>query len=139
MMFSITQCLQAHLGETEAEIIKAYGKETGRKEAKSGDNCTCNYKVNGLDVTVTFTGGKSHREWYCKPGASLTGDEIQSLLAGNTMGSKWTQQTHYLGLKNDNVWNLEDGKATATSKYGALVVEIQKRTDTHRKKGGLHL
>jgi len=109
--------LQARLGETEAQIEARYGKPIDILPPDlDGTVIRKRYDKNFMQITVSYLSGKSAEEEIKHENAAstpLTKNEIESLLAANTLGNKWVQVKGGERI-GDYTWQLENGTATAT-------------------------
>jgi hypothetical protein len=103
--------LQASLGETEAQLVKRYGKVQGSFISDTGQFTTEEFEYGSYHVSVTLLQGASNREIFTRTDKKAISDmEMRSMLDANTLGSKWEQ-------KDDNehitVWVLASRQAFA--------------------------
>jgi hypothetical protein len=117
--------LQATLGETQTQLVKRYGKETGSfiPTPDTGKFRRYEFENGEYHITVTLLDGVSGQEVFTrKDKKSLDPAEMELLLEANALGSKWAK-------KDDNdtviIWVLDSKEAFAGyyKKLNALVVK----------------
>ena len=110
-LFLCARQLQASLGDTETDLIKRYGPKLGTFVSDSGKFSTEEFEFQGYHVSVTLLDRVSGKETFTRLDKKpLDLVELQILLDGNSLGSKWEK-------KDDNetvtIWVLESKEAFA--------------------------
>lgn len=94
IMLALCASVQARIGETVAECLQRYGKPT----TVDASGLTFGFNSNGLQIDITFAGGKCVAIQYSRWEKSifggfrqtaLTSDEANVLLEANSGGQPW--------------------------------------------------
>lgn len=122
------QVLQASLGETYAQLVKRYGKETGSFTPTPDTGKYRRYEFDNGDyhITVTILDGVSGMEVFTrKDNKPFNPVEMQLLLEANALGGKWVK-------KDDNdsviIW-VQDSKQAFAGYYKTLKSLVIKTSD----------
>jgi hypothetical protein len=96
------------IGENEQQIEERYGKPLIRDNKDFDGHRLVLFRINGMDIGVAFSGGKSAAEFYSKEDRSyFSANEIQLLLAANSAGGNWTKS------ESVPMWKLQPAEYTA--------------------------
>lgn len=122
----VSSLAHARLGETEADIVRRFGKPQSRSEEsafaeglriKLGPRLV--FDSDGWRITSVLTEGRVSLQSYSKPG-KWTEEQIQAILAANSQGAKWTEITKRPGSLARR-WKRADG---ATAGWSAVGIEL---------------
>jgi hypothetical protein len=113
----------ARIGETEQQIEARYGKSLGVL-SHGNEPLMKTYRKADLDIAVTYVDGISQKEFFShKDKSGLTATEIDVLLAANSEGKKWIEQS-LPSFFHGRAWKLEgsDRVAQYHEKQHALAI-----------------
>ncbi|MEP6672786.1 MAG: hypothetical protein ABJF10_26715 [Chthoniobacter sp.] len=100
------------LGDTEAELVQRYGKQTKTGTSHLPGVSIRGYMYKGFLIVVGVLNGKSSFEMYTKKdGTKMNGAEVGALMTANSKGQTWGEDKGT--TPDDAKWVLADGTVFA--------------------------
>ncbi|HWB59633.1 MAG TPA: hypothetical protein VG733_09075 [Chthoniobacteraceae bacterium] len=117
--------LHASIGETESELTKRYGPETGSFKPDAGKFIRKEYEFGVYHVSVTLLEGVSNSEVFTrKDKKPIDPIDMQGFLDANDLGAKWEKKDDN---KDVTIWVLDSrqGFAGYYKSINSLVIKTQ--------------